>query len=62
MCNCERGTHEKEKVELLIKGGANVNVLSSHPGETPLDMAINNGRTEIADLLREHGGIEVRKR
>jgi ankyrin repeat protein len=51
---------KKEVAELLIKGGANVNALSS-TGETPLDMAINNSRTEIANLLREHGGISKRK-
>jgi ankyrin repeat protein len=51
---------KKDKAELLIKGGANVNALSSN-GETPLDMAINNGRTEIADLLKERGGISKRR-
>jgi len=47
-------------VALLVKGGANVNVVSSHDPETPLDMAINNGRTEIANLLKQHGEIELR--
>ena len=44
----------KEIVELLIAKGADVNAKGS--GTTPLDLAIINGETEIADLLRKHGG------
>ena len=51
---------KKDMAELLIKGGAWVNALSSG-GQTPLDTAITNGRMEIANLLREHGGISNRK-
>ena len=42
-----------EIVELLIAKGADVNVKSR--GRTPLDWA--KDITEIADLLRKHGGL-----
>ncbi|MDP6796087.1 MAG: ankyrin repeat domain-containing protein [Verrucomicrobiota bacterium] len=45
----------KEIVELLIAKGADVNA-RSNDGRTPLDSAISLDRTEIADLLRKHGG------
>jgi len=45
----------KEIVVLLIAKGADVNA-KDNDGETPLDSANKNGRTEIADLLRKHGG------
>ena len=51
----------QERAALLIKGGANVNALSGN-GESPLDMAMNNGRPEIEKLLREHGAITHKKR
>ena len=40
---------------MLITKGANVNA-KNDGGETPLDLAIIDKRTEIADLLRKHGG------
>jgi len=43
----------KEIVELLIAGGADVNA-KDNAGTTPLDWAKN--KSEIADLLRKHGG------
>ena len=42
-----------EIVELLISNGANVNT-KDKKGFTPLDRAKN--KTELADLLRKHGG------
>ncbi len=55
-------TATKEVAELLIAKGADVNAMNlSPPGRrigrmTPLDMATLGNRTEIADLLRKHGG------
>ena len=45
----------KEIVELLITKDADVNA-KNEDGETPLDWAINFKQTEVADLLRKHGG------
>ncbi|MEA2573038.1 MAG: uncharacterized protein QOH93_336 [Chloroflexia bacterium] len=42
---------------LLENGAQNVNVLDFE-NKTPLSVALANGHTEIADLLREHGGTE----
>ena len=44
-----------EVVELLISNGADVNA-KDRLGRTPLDTVIRNNRSEIADLLRKHGG------
>ena len=49
----------KEIVELLIAKGADVNAKTSDEDNTPLtplDGAIEENHTEIADLLRKHGG------
>ena len=45
----------KEVVDLLIANGADVNAKDNMFG-TPLDFTIGQKRTEIADLLRKHGG------
>ena len=45
----------KETAELLIAEGADMNANSDNGG-TPLDWAIGKNRTEVADLLRKHGG------
>jgi ankyrin repeat protein len=44
----------KEIVEVLVTKGADVN--ANIGGWTPLHLAIDEGHTEIADLLRKHGG------
>ena len=53
----------KEIAELLITKGVDVNAkiaaanaLGRYKGDTPLDLAIKRKRTEVADLLRKHGG------
>jgi len=48
---------EKEIIELLIAKGADMNEKTK--GSTPLDLAIVQKKTEIADLLRKHGGKTV---
>jgi DsbC/DsbD-like thiol-disulfide interchange protein len=45
---------KKESVEVLIVSGVDVNAKSNYG--TPLDVAIKYKKTEIADLLRKHGG------
>ena len=52
--------------ELLINNEADLNVKNVE-GKTPLDYAIENNHTNIADLLRQHGGktgkeLEAKKR
>jgi len=53
---------QKEIVELLIANGANMNAkieLGKWKDQTSLSLAIQNNQTEIADLLRKHGGKTV---
>jgi len=45
----------KEIAELLIAAGAEVNANDGR-GSTPLDNAIYAKKTEVAGLLRRHGG------
>ena len=45
----------KEVSALLITKGADANTTDKH-GQTPLNYAVNFKYTEIADLLRKHGG------
>ena len=45
----------KEVVELLLAEGADVNAKRDN-GETPLDAAISQYQTKVADILRKHGG------
>ena len=52
--------------ELLINNVADLNA-KNVDGKTPLDYAIENNHTNIADLLRQHGGktgkeLEAKKR
>jgi ankyrin repeat protein len=45
----------KEIAELIIAAGADVNA-KDWRGRTPLDLSIKFDETDIADLLRKHGG------
>ena len=60
--------HASEVCELLIANGAKINE-GNAKGQTPLDEALANKRTNTAEVLRKHGGktgeelkAEVRKR
>ncbi|MGA2603808.1 MAG: ankyrin repeat domain-containing protein [Verrucomicrobiia bacterium] len=44
-------------VELLVTNKANVNA-KSNDGTTPLGLAIKYGKNDVAELLRQHGGLE----
>ena len=46
----------KETTEWLITKGADVNAKGRYFVGTPLDVAIEEDYTEVADLLRKHGG------
>ena len=54
------GEGHKEVAELLIAKGADVNAKNAID-EAPLDLAIENDKTELADLLRKHGGKTKKK-
>ena len=47
--------NQKEVVELLIAKAADLNT-KKITGHTPLDYAVIVRKTDIADLLRKHGG------
>jgi ankyrin repeat protein len=47
----------KGVVELLLTHGADVNA-TNNQGETPLHLAVAKGSTQMAALLRQHGGHE----
>ena len=52
-----QGGH-KEMVELLISKGADINLENNH-GQTPLALAKQVRKSEIAKLLVERGAIEA---
>jgi len=45
----------RDVLGILIAKGADVNA-KLQSGETPLDHAVDQKETELADLLRKHGG------
>lgn len=47
--------HGEEIVELLIEHGADINA-KNHEGRTPVDQMLQNGREDLAEVLRRHGG------
>ena len=55
----------QEIAELLIAAGADVNAeieIAGATGQTPIDLADLHARTDIAELLRKHGGKTGLKR
>jgi len=44
-----------QQVKLLLEGKSNVNA-GDRLGETPLQCAIRNNQTEVADFLKKRGG------
>lgn len=46
-----------EIVERLLAAGAQANA-RNHNGETPLALALKKGHTTVANILRNHGGVE----
>jgi len=47
--------HGAEIIELLIAHGADINARDNE-GRTPIDQMLQNGRLDLAEVLRRHGG------
>jgi ankyrin repeat protein len=47
----------KDVAELLLAKKADVNAADTD-GHTPLSWAVHTGHTDVAELLRQHGGHE----
>jgi ankyrin repeat protein len=47
--------HGEEIIELLREHGADINA-KDNAGRTPIDQMLENGRQDLAEVLRRHGG------
>jgi len=47
--------HGEEIIELLLEHGADINA-KDNAGRTPIDQMLRNGRQDLAEVLRQHGG------
>jgi ankyrin repeat protein len=47
--------HGEEMIELLIAHGADINA-RDNAGRNPIDQMLQNGRRDLAEVLRRHGG------
>jgi hypothetical protein len=47
--------HGEEMIELLIAHGADINA-RDNAGRNPIDQMLQNGRRDLAQVLRRHGG------
>jgi ankyrin repeat protein len=45
-------------VKLLIEHGADINA-KNNAGRTPADQMLQNGRGDLAEVLRRHGGVSA---
>jgi hypothetical protein len=46
-------------MEMLTSKGIDLNAVNSY-GDSPLEAAVENGHTEVADFLRAHGAVQIR--
>ena len=49
------GSYGEEIIELLLEHGADINA-RDNSGRTPIDQMLQNGRQDLAEVLRRHGG------
>jgi ankyrin repeat protein len=54
-CAFEDTQHGEQMIELLIEHGADTSA-KDNEGRTPFDRMLENGRPDLADVLRRHGG------
>ena len=58
----ERADSYRNTAEVLINANAEINAIAMYGGQppemTPLDDALNVGNEAVADVLKQHGGLE----